>query len=182
MRKSVPQRRRGSSMRLQRVLVTTFAALLLVGTAVLGASLVRRGVRLQQADPAEGHRRPRRVDQPAHLDPHRRQRADGKTEEWMIEGGTPNTLLRRGLTKNVACPRAPKSRRRLPREERLQPRQRPRRDVPRRPQALHGIVGHRRAPGREGRDREVVLRLRIPNGARVFGAAASLAYIRRPGR
>ena len=26
--------------------------------------------------------------------------ADGKTEEWMIEGGTPNTLLRRGLTKN----------------------------------------------------------------------------------
>ena len=25
--------------------------------------------------------------------------ADGKTEEWMIEGGTPNTLLRRGLTK-----------------------------------------------------------------------------------
>ncbi|HKE86441.1 MAG TPA: DUF6152 family protein [Vicinamibacterales bacterium] len=26
--------------------------------------------------------------------------AGGKTEEWMIEGGTPNTLLRRGLTKN----------------------------------------------------------------------------------
>ena len=26
--------------------------------------------------------------------------AAGKTEEWMIEGGTPNTLLRRGLTKN----------------------------------------------------------------------------------
>jgi uncharacterized protein DUF6152 len=26
--------------------------------------------------------------------------ADGKTTEWMIEGGTPNTLLRRGLTKN----------------------------------------------------------------------------------
>jgi len=25
---------------------------------------------------------------------------DGKTTEWMIEGGTPNTLLRRGLTKN----------------------------------------------------------------------------------
>jgi hypothetical protein len=25
--------------------------------------------------------------------------ASGKTEEWMIEGGTPNTLLRRGLTK-----------------------------------------------------------------------------------
>ena len=25
--------------------------------------------------------------------------ADGKTTEWMIEGGTPNTLLRRGLTR-----------------------------------------------------------------------------------
>ena len=26
--------------------------------------------------------------------------ADGKLERWMIEGGTPNTLLRRGFTKN----------------------------------------------------------------------------------
>ena len=26
-------------------------------------------------------------------------KADGTTERWMIEGGTPNTLLRRGLTK-----------------------------------------------------------------------------------
>ena len=25
--------------------------------------------------------------------------ADGKVERWMIEGGTPNTLLRRGLTR-----------------------------------------------------------------------------------
>jgi uncharacterized protein DUF6152 len=25
--------------------------------------------------------------------------ADGKVERWMVEGGTPNTLLRRGLTK-----------------------------------------------------------------------------------
>jgi hypothetical protein len=27
-------------------------------------------------------------------------RNDGSMERWMIEGGTPNTLLRRGLTKN----------------------------------------------------------------------------------
>lgn len=27
-------------------------------------------------------------------------RPDGKVEEWMIEGGTPNTLFRRGVTKN----------------------------------------------------------------------------------
>src|SRR5215469_11714499 len=26
--------------------------------------------------------------------------AQGKTEEWMIEGGTPNTLFRRGITKD----------------------------------------------------------------------------------
>jgi len=25
---------------------------------------------------------------------------DGKAEKWMIEGGTPNTLMRRGFTKN----------------------------------------------------------------------------------
>ena len=27
--------------------------------------------------------------------------ADGTTTRWMIEGGTPNTLLRRGITKNA---------------------------------------------------------------------------------
>jgi len=27
-------------------------------------------------------------------------RPDGTVQKWMIEGGTPNTLLRRGLTKN----------------------------------------------------------------------------------
>jgi hypothetical protein len=29
---------------------------------------------------------------------------DGTVEEWMIEGGTPNTLLRRGFTKNSLLP------------------------------------------------------------------------------
>ena len=29
---------------------------------------------------------------------------DGKVEQWMIEGGTPNTLLRRGFTKNSLLP------------------------------------------------------------------------------
>jgi Family of unknown function (DUF6152) len=32
------------------------------------------------------------------------QRADGAVEKWMIEGGTPNTLLRRGFTKNSILP------------------------------------------------------------------------------
>ena len=29
---------------------------------------------------------------------------DGKVEEWMIEGGTPNTLFRRGITKDSLTP------------------------------------------------------------------------------
>ena|ERR1700674_1192839 len=29
---------------------------------------------------------------------------DGTVEEWMVEGGTPNTLLRRGFTKNSLMP------------------------------------------------------------------------------
>jgi hypothetical protein len=29
---------------------------------------------------------------------------DGKVEKWMIEGGTPNTLFRRGFTKNSVLP------------------------------------------------------------------------------
>jgi hypothetical protein len=29
---------------------------------------------------------------------------DGSTEDWMVEGGTPNTLLRRGITKQSLVP------------------------------------------------------------------------------
>jgi hypothetical protein len=31
-------------------------------------------------------------------------KADGSVETWMIEGGTPNTLLRRGITRNSLTP------------------------------------------------------------------------------
>jgi Family of unknown function (DUF6152) len=31
-------------------------------------------------------------------------KADGTVESWMIEGGTPNTLLRRGITKSSLTP------------------------------------------------------------------------------
>ena len=34
--------------------------------------------------------------------------ADGKVTKWMVEGGTPNTLLRRGITKD-RCRSAPRS-------------------------------------------------------------------------
>ena len=32
------------------------------------------------------------------------QKDDGTTEDWMVEGGTPNTLLRNGLNKNSLTP------------------------------------------------------------------------------
>jgi Family of unknown function (DUF6152) len=32
------------------------------------------------------------------------QKPDGTKEEWMVEGGTPNTLLRRGITKDSLKP------------------------------------------------------------------------------
>jgi hypothetical protein len=31
-------------------------------------------------------------------------KADGSVEDWMVEGGTPNTLLRRGINKNSIKP------------------------------------------------------------------------------
>lgn len=36
-----------------------------------------------------------------HLD---HEKEDGSTESWMVEGGTPNTLLRRGITRNSLTP------------------------------------------------------------------------------
>ena len=48
---------------------------------------------------AEGHGGEGRMDESAHMDSPRREKNDGSMERWMIEGGTPNTLLRRGLTK-----------------------------------------------------------------------------------
>jgi hypothetical protein len=33
--------------------------------------------------------------------------ADGKTNEWMIEAGSPNVLLRRGFTKQTVAPGTP---------------------------------------------------------------------------
>jgi hypothetical protein len=48
---------------------------------------------------------------------------DGTPTEWMIESGTPNTLVRRGFTK-PRCSRAPRSPSKVSCEERRQPRQR----------------------------------------------------------
>ena len=80
---------------------------------------------------------------------------DGDEEVWMVEGGTPNTLLRRGLTGSLLKlgrdGRHRADRRRVSDQGSLaQARERPRRDIYRRSQVVHGIVGHRRSD--DGRD------------------------------
>jgi uncharacterized protein DUF6152 len=86
-------------MRLQHVLTTTFAAILLVGTAVSAHHSFAAEFDSNKPIQLKGT-----VTRVEWINPHTWihiavKDADGKTEEWMIEGGTPNTLLRRGLTK-----------------------------------------------------------------------------------
>ncbi len=78
---------------------------------------------------------------------------DGTKEQWMVEGGTPNTLLRRGITQRDLEAGHRDRGRRLSEQGPLAARQRPRRDVRGRPQAVHGLVRHRRSARRRGSDR-----------------------------
>jgi hypothetical protein len=75
---------------------------------------------------------------------------DGTTTAWMVEGGTPNTLLRRGITKDSLVIGTEIVVRGYQSKDALC-------KLPGRPQAVHGLVRHRRAEGRLGPGREVSL-------------------------
>ena len=73
---------------------------------------------------------------------------DGTVTRWMIEGGTPNTLVRRGFNKKSLRGGHGGHHRGISRQERHQPRQRRGHDPARRQAAVHGLVRHRRAERR----------------------------------
>ena len=78
---------------------------------------------------------------------------NAKCESWMVEGGTPNTLLRRGITRDSLDARNRNRGRWVPDARSFaDARERPERYVPRRPQAVSRLIGHGRAGRRRGSD------------------------------
>jgi hypothetical protein len=86
-------------MVLQRVLVATSASLLLIGASVSAHHSFAAEFDANKPIQLRGT-----VAKVEWINPHTWihidvKDADGKVERWMVEGGTPNTLLRRGLTR-----------------------------------------------------------------------------------
>jgi hypothetical protein len=87
-------------MRLQRVVVATAAVI-----AAAGAALSAHHSFAAEFDSNKPIQLRGAVVRVEWINPHTWihidvKEPDGKVERWMIEGGTPNTLLRRGLTRN----------------------------------------------------------------------------------
>jgi uncharacterized protein DUF6152 len=86
-------------MVLQRVLVATGASILLIGSVVSAHHSFAAEFDSNKPIQLRGT-----VAKVEWINPHTWihidvKDADGKVERWMVEGGTPNTLLRRGLTR-----------------------------------------------------------------------------------
>ena len=130
-------------------------------------SRVFGGVRRQRAGQADGRRSPRSswstrtrgftstVKKP-----------DGTVETWMVEGGTPNTLQRRGITRDTIKVGTVIIVDGLPVQGRDAEGERPQHHVPRRTHAVHGIVRHRRAERRPRPDGTE----EVAQGPRAFAA------------
>ena len=74
--------------------------------------------------------------------------ADGKVEHWMVEGGAPNALLRRGWNKKSLPEGTEILVEGFQAKDGANARQRPRHHLPGRQEAVRRLVRHRRA----GRD------------------------------
>ena len=78
---------------------------------------------------------------------------DGTAQRWMIEGGPPTSLLRRGFTRDSLLAGTAVYVEGFRAKDGSQKAKWPRRDVHRRLEAVPRVVGHRRAARRAGPDR-----------------------------
>jgi hypothetical protein len=81
-------------------------AIVVVGLAAAGARVAAHHSFGAEFDPDAPVRLQGRIVRVEWVNPHawihvEIKKPDGQTEVWMVEGGTPNTLLRRGLTRDT---------------------------------------------------------------------------------
>jgi hypothetical protein len=81
-------------------------AIVVVGLAAAGARVAAHHAFGAEFDPDAPVRLQGRIVRVEWVNPHawihvEIKKPDGQTEVWMVEGGTPNTLLRRGLTRDT---------------------------------------------------------------------------------
>ena len=135
-----------SPMRAQLIVVAAGIALLLAQAPVRAHHAfaaefdANKPVKFTDADGHEGD-----ADQSPQLDLRRRENADGTVENWAIEAGSPNILMRRGITQNTAEGWDEDRRRRVSVEGRVAPSQRPGPHAAGRAKAVSRLLRHGRA-------------------------------------